>query len=82
VSIERTNLEVATIIEQFINGTGGRWDWDDFCSNLITDPDLDSIRNRCDGLASEFPPDEKGHYCSQHGIKVMREIGNDLRRPK
>jgi hypothetical protein len=33
-SIQRTKSEVADYIEQFLNGTGGKWDWDDFTSGF------------------------------------------------
>jgi hypothetical protein len=81
-SIERTKYEVADIIEQFLNGTGSRWDWDDFCSFSITDPYLDSVRIRCHGLSLTYPPTERGHYCSEAGVKVLRELAAKLRAAK
>ena len=47
MGIKYTRAEVADIIEQFVDGTGGRWDWDDFTSTKIADPELDAIRVRC-----------------------------------
>lgn len=29
------NPEVAQILENFLPGTGGRWEWDDFISVLV-----------------------------------------------
>ena len=43
-AVRRTKEEVANIIEAFITGRGGPWDWDDFCSIKIADPYLDSVR--------------------------------------
>ena len=31
-------------IRAFIDGTGGAWDWDDFTSCSLRDPELDRIR--------------------------------------
>ena len=45
---------MAVIIEQFLDGTGGRWDWDDFVSLRIEDPELDAIRLRCARLQDEI----------------------------
>jgi hypothetical protein len=39
-----TAAEVATYLRDFIEGTGGKWDWDDFTSIPIKDPELDRIR--------------------------------------
>jgi len=77
--ITRTKQEVSDIIEHFIDGTGGKWDWDDFCSLRIADPDLDLIRVKCSGLDSTHPPAVKGHFCNENGIRLMREMVQSLR---
>lgn len=38
--------EVATYLRNFIEGGGDAWDWDDFTSVPIADPQLDDIRRR------------------------------------
>ena len=43
-SIDRSADEVAGFIRDFIKGTGGEWDWDDFICVPIKAPELDSIR--------------------------------------
>jgi hypothetical protein len=55
MAVRLTPTEVADIIEAFLKGTDGRWDWDDFCSSRITDPALDAIRVRCVDLHDEDP---------------------------
>jgi len=42
-----TPEEVADIIEKFLDGSGGEWDWDDFTSITIKDAYLDGIRCKC-----------------------------------
>ena len=32
---EMTRQQVADAIEHFLDGTGGKWDWDDLCSSQI-----------------------------------------------
>ena len=44
-SKERSPEEVAGFIRDFIEDSGGQWDWDDFTSVTITSPELDSIRD-------------------------------------
>jgi hypothetical protein len=48
--IQRSAPEVAAYLRDFIDGTGGDWDWDDFTSIPIADSALEAIRRE----ASEF----------------------------
>jgi len=43
---DRTPEDVAGFIQDFLDGTGGEWDWDEFECVRITDPRLDAIRER------------------------------------
>jgi hypothetical protein len=81
-SIQRTKPEVADIIEKFLDGTSGKWDWDDFCSLSIADSYLDSVRIQCSELNLICPHTEKGHYCCQDGLEIMRELVARLRAAK
>ena len=76
---KRTREEVALIIERFLAGTGGGWDWDNFCSIEIVDPELDHIRLLCAGAPETYPPTEKGHYCNAQGLDYLRGIADELR---
>ena len=78
-TVDLTREEVATTIENFLEGLGGKYDWDDFISFGITDPRLDDIRERCNRLSEEFPAIGRGHYCGPDGIEVMREFIRELR---
>jgi hypothetical protein len=80
-SIGRSRAEIAETIERFVDGICRQWDWDDLCGVPIIDPQLDSIRTRCARLPQEYPPTEKGHYCSDAGMDVLRQIILELRRP-
>ncbi|MGC2697536.1 MAG: hypothetical protein WA738_17245 [Candidatus Angelobacter sp.] len=72
---------MADILERFVQGISPRWEWDDFCSFPIVDPGLETVRLRSAGLPQEYPPSEKGHYCSEAGIEVLRQIVHELRQP-
>ncbi len=78
MAMHRTSAEVANIIRQFLDGTGEKWDWDDFISIPISDSRLDEIRKTCGELPERFPPRESGWYCSENGMKVLREVAADL----
>jgi hypothetical protein len=80
--IGRSRGEVADTIERFVDGICSRWDWDDFCTAPIIDFQLDAIRLRCADLPQEFPSTQKGHYCSEAGFEVVREMVRELRKPK
>ncbi len=74
-----TKEEVANEIESFLSGTGGAFDWDEFCTFTLADPDLDKIRARCARLDQEFPPGSSGGYCNEEGMKVLRGYLEQLR---
>ncbi|HEV2818617.1 MAG TPA: hypothetical protein VGW40_15515 [Allosphingosinicella sp.] len=38
--------EVATALRDFLDGSGGDWDWDDFTSTPVADVRLEGIRRR------------------------------------
>jgi len=57
-TIDRSAADVAGFIRDFIDGTGGDWDWDDFTSVPITSPELESIRAQADMI--ELPVDAAG----------------------
>lgn len=68
-----------SIIEAFVEGTGGDWDWDDFCSLQIENRELDAIRIKCCQLDDTHPPVVRGHYCNDEGIDILREMVRNLR---
>ena len=77
MAVRRTQQEVADIIERFVDGTGSRWDWDDFCSLQIEDATLDALRLKCIGLHDEDP--HPVHYCGPAGIELLRGLVSSLR---
>jgi hypothetical protein len=77
MAVDRTRAEVADYIEAFLSGSGARWDWDDFCSIRIADPELDAIRVRCVDLRDEDPCPNQ--YCGAAGLEVMRGFVRSLR---
>jgi hypothetical protein len=45
-SVDRQPEDVVGYLRDLLEGAGGEWDWDDFESVPITDPRLESIRQR------------------------------------
>jgi len=75
-----TYCEVAQELENFVEGKGGEWDWDNFTTGMrFSDPYLREIQHRMSGLSTEFPPLVKGHYCGPEGIEVIRRYIKELR---
>jgi hypothetical protein len=79
---ELTRLEVAELLEGFLDGTGGPWDMDDFTTGMtFKDKRLQEIQVRCANLWHEFPPLRETSYTNEQGIQVMRDYINELRGP-
>jgi hypothetical protein len=78
--IERTPAEVAKFLEDFLNGSGPKWEWDDFLSTPLADPELEKIRERCGHLDLEFPPATPGAFTSDRGLAVIRSYADQLRQ--
>ncbi len=77
---KETYLDVAKMLEDFANGTGGRWDWDDYTSAMSypDDPYLQEVQQRMTNLDREFPSGGRG-YCGEGGVEVIRAYVRDLR---
>ena len=70
--------DVAKAIEDFVNGCGGPWDWDDFISCRIADEELEAVRIKCLRTQSEYPSGAIG-WCNEQGIEVLRDLAKQLR---
>jgi hypothetical protein len=73
-------LDVAKILEEFVNGTGHRWALDNYLVHSFSDPYLLYLQDRMGGLDVEFPAQDEGRYCSQEGIEVIRASIRELRK--
>ncbi len=80
MAIERSGAEIARLIDSFLDGSCGEWDWDDFISIGLKSPALEQIRRECAAMPDKYPATEKGHYCNREGKERLREIADELRR--
>jgi hypothetical protein len=72
--------EVAQILEDFLEGKGSPWAWDDYTQGMsLADPYLERIRVRLARLSQEFPPDRPSEYCNEQGRNVIRNYIKELR---
>lgn len=56
--------DVIRIIDQFLSGEGGPYDWDDFLTLPISDNSLDQVRRRCANV----------DWNSRNGKESIRQI--------
>jgi phosphatidylglycerol:prolipoprotein diacylglycerol transferase len=74
---ELTRDQVAVILEHFVDGGGGAWDWDAYMFERFSDPRLAHIQGHCMMLPDEFPT--KSGWCNEQGLEVIREYIRELR---
>ena len=78
IKSKTTREKVAKAIENFVDGTGGRWDWDDFISVRIADEELEAIRIKCLRTQSEYPGGPN-RWCNDEGLEVLRSLAKQIR---
>lgn len=67
-------------IRNFLNGTGGDWDWDDFTSIPPGYPDLEELQQFGNSLSFSHPPGAKGGYCNDEGFRQLRARLDELEK--
>jgi hypothetical protein len=77
--IDRTNIEVADIIERHLKGIENNFEWGDYLSIPIKNPELNVIRIRCRKLLDEYPPKSEGRFTDERGEEILRFYINQLR---
>ena len=66
---DRTPVQMIGFIQDFIDGTGGDWDWDEFESVKVSDPVLESFRRR----AARMGPPAADIEGLRHLVAELRE---------
>ena len=64
--------QVALYLYEFIEGFGGDWDWDDFTSVPIADPQLESIRTRAHQV--NLPVNQEGLATLRHLLSEVEHL--------
>ncbi len=82
---EEQRAYVIETIRDFLDGTGGKWAWDDFISLPTGYPDLEAVQRFCLTVSNEHPPPAgQGGWCNAEGFRELRRKleeleGNDTR---
>ena len=71
-SADLTARDVSSYLDDFINARSGDWDWDDFTSIRIADPNLESIR--VEAASIELPLDESGELKLRQLLERSKEL--------
>ncbi len=79
---DMTREEVADLIDRFLDGTCGPYDWDDFTSVRLGDPELEVARQACVEVNWKYPSGRSTGYRSAEGRAELRSIAAELRKPK
>lgn len=74
-----TRLQVADLIESFVSGTCGIWEWDDFISVIQADVEIERVRLICTSLPDRFSPRDTKQYCSDEGVRELLKCAKTLR---
>ena len=74
-----SKADVAKYLEDFVNNGGGQWDWDDFTSVPIADPELDKVRQFCEEARTRWPVPEGQGWCNDEGMDQIRQLAGRLR---
>jgi len=72
-------LDSADVLERFVAGTVGAWEFDDLTSKPSRDPLVDEVRREAIHVRDRFPPIESEHYCSEAGLARILELAAKLR---
>ncbi len=72
--------EIIKTISDFIEDKDGKWDWDDFATVPLKNPDLERIRKECYEIRFKYPSKDKHAYCSHEGIEALEELVSKLKQ--
>jgi hypothetical protein len=72
--------EIAKTIKNFLDGSGGPYDWDHFVSIPLNTPELEKIRNECFEIRFTYRSTKRNEWCSDDGIAELRRIYERLNR--
>lgn len=71
--------DAADAIGAMIGGEDVFSEWDEFLSTPAADREVERIRRHCLSLPREFPPQARGAYCGEQGMRVLRGYALHLR---
>ena len=69
----------ADAIEAQLTASDTFGEWTDFLQNPAGDPELKQIRELCQNLPDQYPPQAVGEYCGPEGLKLLQDCIERLR---
>jgi hypothetical protein len=70
--------DMSETISNFVKGTGGPYDWDDFISIVSKSEFVNRVKFFCNGAQLMFPSLSANIYCSEEGVKKLSELAKLL----
>jgi len=72
-----TKQEIIEILGHFVSGHLYAWDWDNFVSARLHDPELEEIRSTCLRIQAEYPAGGST-WCNAEGIERLKQLYEQL----
>lgn len=72
-------LDAAKVIESFVAGTCGPYDWNDFLNGSKRDAELQKIREDCERVGIDYPARHNHEWCNDEGVRALIQIAIRLR---
>jgi hypothetical protein len=72
--------EMAAIIDDFIEGRRGDWEWEETWQRPGNSMGLDAFKDLVANVPKEYPPDAPGVLCSPAGFARLRALRDRLRQ--
>jgi len=71
--------EIADAIEASLMKNDVLGEWETFLGTPLEDPELDEIRQLCQGLPHKYPPLAQGDFCGPEGDHLLEALSDHLR---
>ncbi len=82
-SIDLSKDEYISFLRSWIADTCGEWDYDDYTSVKVSDPQIESIRQRLIRLSDKYPPRHKHElYNRDEGDQEVLVMIKELEKAK
>lgn len=73
-----TEAEVANLIRSFLDGSCGKWEWDDFVSAPKGDRQIESLRQNILNLQLAYPSDKPNQWSSKEGLEALSSLAQSI----
>jgi len=77
--VEPTMKQIADIIDNFLNGTSGPYEWQDFVTYPFKPPQLEKVRKECADIKTKYPPENSKEWCNELGRNALCMISERIR---